>query len=101
VGLGPALADDPRVVGPLVVVAEPAQHALGPARVDREPFELVGHGQQHRHERLLVVRLDTQDVEADALGIARLVQQTVAFRLVEGFGDGIGVIGLSSNMTPP
>src|SRR5213595_3538201 len=65
------------------------QDALGPAGVDRESLELVGHGQQHRHQGLLVVRVDAEDVEADALGVARLVQQAVALRLVEGPGNGV------------
>ena len=44
---------------------------------------LVGQRQQQHHGRGLVVRVDLEHVEADALGLVWLVQQAVAFRLRE------------------
>src|SRR5262249_14403173 len=88
-GLDPPLADDPRVVGPLVVAAEPIQHLV---RVGDDPVgaarELVGDGEQQHDEHVLVVGIGAQDVPADAVGFLRLVEQPVALRLGHGPGDG-------------
>ena len=43
--------------------------------------ELLGQGQQQRHEGIVVLRLDRQGVETDALGLGRLVQQAIPFGL--------------------
>ncbi len=76
-------ADDAAVVGPLVLAVEAREDFLGATDVDGRPFELVGQGEQQRDEGLLVVRLDLQDVQTDALGLPRLVQEPVALRLLE------------------
>ncbi len=50
-------------------------------------IELIGQRQHQPRQRLLVVRVDLEDVEVDALGLPRLIEQPVALRL----GDGVGV----------
>ena len=79
----PAFVDDARVVGALVVVAEPRRggHRLGDER--RILVELIGEREEQHHERFLVRRLDLEDVEADAFGLPRLVQQPIPFGLRE------------------
>ena len=61
--------------------------------------ELVGQREQQQRQRLLVVRLDRQHVEADALGLDRLVEQPVALGLLQRRGDRPrGESGFSSNI---
>ena len=84
-GLGPPLADDPGVVGLLVIAAEPGQD-LARLLYVRPVLDLVGQGQQQRDQGLLVVRLHAQHVQADALGLPRLVQEPVALGPLEGLG---------------
>jgi lysophospholipase L1-like esterase len=55
---------------------------------DQPLVELLREREQEHHERLLLVWLDLQHVLADALGLLRLVQQTVAFGLLEGPWNG-------------
>src|SRR4029079_11396281 len=83
--LGAALADDAGIVVAVVVVGEPVHEIggarRGVARRGRLIAELVGQGQQQHHQRVLVDRIDLQHVETDALGLAGLVQQAIAFGL--------------------
>jgi hypothetical protein len=49
--------------------------------------ELVGQAEQQHHQRLLVARLHLEDVQTDALGHPRLIDEAVALRLGQGSGD--------------
>ena len=40
--------------------------------------ELIGEGEHHRHQGVLILRLGCKRIATDALGFARLVEQTVA-----------------------
>src|SRR5262249_24351293 len=85
--LRPALVDEAGVVGAFVLVPQlrdrfPRSRDAGP----RILIELLGQGQQQRRQRRLIVRLDGERVQADALRFARLVQQTVALGLGERAG---------------
>src|SRR5882762_4391648 len=85
--LAPPLGNHPGVVGPVVL---PAQLRQCPVRMACAHVgvlaELVGDGEEQHHQHLLVVGVDLEDVEADALRLLRLVEQPVALR----FGNGPG-----------
>jgi hypothetical protein len=51
--------------------------------------ELVGEREAKQAQGALVVGLDGHHVPADGFGFARLVQETVALGLGEGFGDSL------------
>ncbi len=51
--------------------------------------ELVRQGQDHRGERVLVIRFDLKNVEADAFRFCRLVQQTVPLGLRQRRRNGV------------
>src|SRR5262249_51234661 len=46
--------------------------------------ELVGERQEQANQSLLMLRLQQKNVEADALGLARLVQEPVTLGLFQG-----------------
>ena len=74
----------PGVVRVFVGVAEPLADLEG-LRDRRRPVlvELVGQRQQQHHQRLVVLRIDLQRVEADALGLDRLLEQPIPLGLRE------------------
>ena len=79
------LADDPQVVCPPVVVPHAGQRLAGPLDgAGQLAGELVGARERELDQRLLVVGLDRQHVEADAFRRRRLVQEPVALRLQQG-----------------
>ena len=82
--LGAAFPDNPGVVGVLVRIAHTIDHTerLGDRARD-VLVELLGQRQQQCDERVVVLGLDGQRVEADALRFGRLVQQPITF----GLGD--------------
>src|SRR5262249_18811573 len=51
----------------------------------------IGQGQEQRGPRLLVVRIDREDVQADALRLLRLVEQAVALGFLERLRDRVRV----------
>jgi len=77
-----ALGDHAGIVGALVITFDLAENFLRVFRLEAV-MEMVGAGQQQGNERLLVVGHDGQDVEADALGERRFVQQPVALYFFE------------------
>src|SRR5262249_27718625 len=99
--LGAALADDAGVVRTLVLALDARQHLLRPAHVTAR-FELVGQRQEERDDRLLILVIDAQHVEADTLGLGGLVQDAVAFGSLERSRDGISRERLElEHGTPP
>jgi hypothetical protein len=65
---GAALADDPGVVRSLVLVRDARQHFARAVHPVRHLFaELIRDREQQRDQRLLIRRIDLEDVEADAL----------------------------------
>ena len=61
-----------------------ARHRRPPLRA-----ELVGQRQDQRAQRVLVVRVDREDVAADALGLRRIVEQPIALGLLERVRDAV------------
>ena len=87
--LGTSLADDPRIVGPLVLAVEPFDGVPGFADGRRHvTVELIRECEQQHHQRVLVVGIDVQSVQADALGLAGLVQQAIPLRFRHRSGHG-------------
>src|SRR6185369_239752 len=81
---GTAFGNDAGVVATFVFVAQPRQQLARPQNVVRDLLdELVGDRQKERDERLLVLGIDHQDVEANALRGRRIVEQAIALRLLE------------------
>src|SRR3954469_11153691 len=82
---GASLADDAGVVGSLVLILESRQHLLRPTNALRwcRP-ELIGDGQDERHQRLLVIRAQGQNIETDALRRAGIVDDPVALGFLQG-----------------
>ncbi len=86
--LAPPLPDDPGVVGALVLAAQLRQDTIRLIHGHVVALaELVGDGQEQHGEHLLVVGVDPEDVEADALRLLRLVEQPVSLRLGDGPGN--------------
>ena len=83
------LGDDPGAVR-LVVFAFERRQRLARALVRVGcGAELIGEREQQRDERGLIVGVDREDVEADALGFARLVEEAVPLGLRQGGVDGV------------
>ena len=61
--------------------------------------ELVGDREEERDERFLIRRGDGEDVEADALRRGRIVEQAVAFGLLERGGNAFGSDRLELHLT--
>ena len=84
-----ALRDEAGVVLGLVIAWKPGRQLLGAthalAALARKP---VGNRENQRNQRLRVAGIRRKHVFADALGLCRLVQEPVAFRLGERRGDG-------------
>src|SRR6185503_19055957 len=92
--LGEALTDDARVVGLLVLGGKAAEQGARPLHgLGSAVAELVGEREEQTGERLLVVGLDGQNIEADALRLEGLVEQPVALRLFERSRDAVAVNG--------
>src|SRR5205085_9233138 len=76
-------------VEPLVLGGEAADVLRGLADAGAAlPPELVGDGEDQHGEGVLVAGLGGEDVEADALGLLRLVEEPVLLRPLDGLGDG-------------
>src|SRR5438105_11137934 len=88
--LRPSFADDSRVVGTLVIVRETRQDLAGAMHAIGLLFaELIGDRQQQRHEGSLVLRFYLEDIETNAFGRGRIVEEAVALRLVQGCGNAL------------
>src|SRR5262245_66566884 len=91
-GLGLSLADDPGVIGALVFVLDARQQLFGLSGADGVASgESVGDRQKQSDQRILIFRVDFQHIQADALGRARLVEEAVKMRPLEGLRDGVFV----------
>jgi len=88
-GLRASLVDDPAVVGAFVFVVQLRDRAPCVRDTTGIEHELVGEGEEQRCSCLLVVGIDGEHVEADAFGLARLVQEPIPFRFDERPGHGI------------
>ena len=80
--LGPPFGDDAGVVGAVVVGGQPGEDVArrcGGRRTLRRNWSVRASSSVMR--RRLVPGIDGQDVEADALGLARLVEQSIALGL--------------------
>src|SRR5262249_3427632 len=53
--------------------------------------ESIGDRQKQSDQRVLIFRVDFQHVKADALGRARLIEEAVKMRPLEGLRDGVFV----------
>ena len=51
--------------------------------------ELIGEREQQNDERRLIGGIDRQDVETDALGLARFVEEAIALGFGESGIDGV------------
>ena len=79
-----ALINDAGVVGPFVFTPQPRQQLQRLSVADTVPFaEPVGQRQQQDDQRLLIFRVGSQHVQADALRFRRFVEQSVTRRLVQ------------------
>lgn len=65
------------------------QRPLGPRHTCRVAVKLVGQRQPQLAQSALVVGGDLQDVAGEALGLVGLVEQVIAFGLVQGGGDAL------------
>src|SRR6184192_880844 len=97
-----SLADDPCVVGALVIVRETRQHVACAMDAIRLLFdELIRDREQERDERTLVLRLDAQDIEANTLRRRRIIEQPIALGLLQCRGDSLSRDGLEFHPSPP
>ena len=88
VGAAAALGEDAGVVVLGVVAVEARQQGARFLVGGAEPgVELIGQREEQHEQRALVVGLDGEDVEADALGLDGLVEQAIALGLVERGGQ--------------
>ncbi|PYJ87640.1 MAG: hypothetical protein DME22_00850 [Verrucomicrobia bacterium] len=79
-----ALINDAGVVGPFVFAPQPRQQIQRLSVADTVAFaEPVGQRQQQDDQRLLIFRVGSQHVQADALRFGRFVEQSVTRRLVQ------------------
>src|SRR5262249_14557332 len=83
-----ALPHDSRIVCLLGLTLDLRKQLLRRPRVHVR-LELIGARQEQRNKRLLMIRNDGQNVETDALGEHRLVQQAGAFNLGQRFRDAL------------
>src|SRR4051812_37621944 len=82
--LGPPLADDPGVIGTLVLILDAGEHLTRPGDAVWQPaLELVGDGQHKADDGLLVAQVYVKHVTVDTLGFPGLIQQPIALRLRE------------------
>jgi len=94
-GLGLALADDAGVVGPIVIVVQAGEEFLRLRVADAiASAESVGQRQQENHQRLLMVRLRPEHVQADALRLRRFIEQAITRRFLQRRGNGLRGEGL-------
>src|SRR5262245_37200811 len=93
--LGAPLAEQPVVVGAAVLVAESLDQRMGlVVLLAQTPLELLGERQDQGNPGRAVVRIDLEDVAANALRLERLAQQAVAVGLLDGRGQGFPGEGL-------
>jgi hypothetical protein len=91
------LVDDAGVVRALVGIGDPLEHRARPPRElgGRRP-ELVGDREHEHHEHRLIRGIHLEDVEADALGRPRLIEEPVALGFLNGAGDGLAGDGFET-----
>jgi hypothetical protein len=82
------LVDDPLVIGALIIVAQTRQDLAGPSLpLCGRLGKLIGDREQQRNRRLLILRLDGEDVETDTLRRSRLAEESIALRFLKRGGD--------------
>ena len=88
-GLGLALANDAGVVGAFVFATKAREQLLRLRVADAVSFaEAVGQREQQNRQRLLIVRVGPQDIQADALGLRRFVEQPITRGFLQRRGNG-------------
>lgn len=88
--LRPALEHDSGIICAVVIGFYPGQQFFGLRFANPVPFiEPVGQGEQEHDDGLLVVRINGENVQTNALGFAWFVKQTVAFCFFERSWDGV------------
>jgi hypothetical protein len=86
--LGPPFAQDAQVVRPFVFVRQPLGELTCLIETDAAHVaELIRNGQHQADLCLVIVRLDLQDVPANALRFPGLVEQTIPLGLLQGPWD--------------
>ena len=93
--LGAPLPHNPRIVCVFVRVAQPIGHVerLG-YDAGEVFFKLFRQRQQQIHQRIVVVRLDLERIEADARGLGRLVEEPIPLGLRDRAPHGLRREGL-------
>ena len=86
--LSPSLTfvNDPLVIRSMVGIGEARQKGGGACYCLRIA-KLVGERKQQQYERLLVLWIAPQDIEADTFSLCRLIQQAVALRPFKRCGN--------------
>ena len=85
----PTLINDARVIDASILVLYPRQKFLYVRVADRIVLaKSISHRQYDVDQRFLIFGVDREDVEANALGRGRLVQQAIVAGLFEGSGNG-------------
>ena len=79
-GLPPPFANHPVIIGLRVAFRKLREHFPGLLEADAvsRPPELIGETQEEHRHRLFVLRVHPENVAADALRLARLVEEAVA-----------------------
>ncbi len=83
----PSLVDQTVVVHPVVVAGKTGQQGQGSPGPFRILRERIGDGQEKKHQSLLVLRVDVEDIEADALGLRGLAQKAIPLGAFQGGVD--------------
>src|SRR5262249_11957485 len=80
---GLSLVDDALIVHLVVLVIEARHKCDGTFYWKMRISELIGQRQQKQYEGRLVLRIDLENVEADAFGLCWLIQEPVPFGAFE------------------
>src|ERR1700747_1908376 len=86
--LGVAFVQQPRVIKPLVGIAQPLKDGLNlKIAIASGADKLVSDSEAEHAASKLMSRINGEDVPADGLGLFRLIEIAVQLDLSNGFGD--------------
>src|SRR2546423_12886304 len=82
--LSAALRSNAGVVGALVRIGDARTRLVNPPHHRRmSAGELIGQRENQHHYHLLILRIDLEDVAADAFRCPRLIEEAVSLRLLD------------------